>query len=36
VRQIARRHGGAAFCEDAPGGGSRFVVDLAKGGTAAG
>jgi signal transduction histidine kinase len=36
VRQIARRHGGAAFCEDAPGGGSRFVVDLAKGGMAAG
>jgi len=33
VRQIARRHGGAAFCEEAPGGGSRFVVDLARGGT---
>jgi signal transduction histidine kinase len=29
VRQIARRHGGSAFCEEAPGGGSRFVVDLA-------
>jgi signal transduction histidine kinase len=30
VRQIARRHGGSAFCEEAPGGGSRFVVDLAR------
>ncbi|MBV8474932.1 MAG: HAMP domain-containing histidine kinase, partial [Hyphomicrobiales bacterium] len=29
VRQIAERHGGAAFCEAEPGGGSRFVVDLA-------
>jgi len=29
VRQIAERHGGAATCEAAPGGGSRFVVDLA-------
>jgi signal transduction histidine kinase len=29
VRQIAERHGGAAACEAAPGGGSRFVVDLA-------
>jgi len=29
VRQIAQRHGGAAFCEGQPGGGSRFVVDLA-------
>jgi signal transduction histidine kinase len=29
VRQIAERHGGAASCEAAPGGGSRFVVDLA-------
>ncbi len=29
VRQIAKRHGGAAFCEAEPGGGSRFVVDLA-------
>jgi signal transduction histidine kinase len=29
VRQIALRHGGAASCEAAPGGGSRFVVDLA-------
>jgi len=29
VRQIARRHGGAAFCEAEPGGGSRFVVELA-------
>jgi len=36
VRQIARRHGGAAFCEEAPGGGSRFVVDLAAGGPSAG
>ena len=30
VRQIASRHGGAVFCEEEPGGGSRFVVDLAK------
>ena len=29
VRQIAERHGGGASCEAAPGGGSRFVVDLA-------
>ena len=29
VRQIAERHGGAATCEVDPGGGSRFVVDLA-------
>ena len=29
VRQIAKRHGGAAACEAEPGGGSRFVVDLA-------
>jgi signal transduction histidine kinase len=29
VRQIAQRHGGTAFCEAAPEGGSRFVVDLA-------
>ena len=29
VRQIATRHGGAAFCEAEPEGGSRFVVDLA-------
>jgi signal transduction histidine kinase len=29
VRQIAERHGGTAVCEAAPGGGSRFVVDLA-------
>ncbi|RBP05770.1 signal transduction histidine kinase [Roseiarcus fermentans] len=29
VRQIAERHGGGARCEAAPGGGSRFVVDLA-------
>jgi signal transduction histidine kinase len=28
VRQIANRHGGRAFCEAAPGGGSRFVVEL--------
>ena len=30
VRQIAERHGGAASCEAAPEGGSRFVVELAK------
>ncbi|MGO8798296.1 MAG: sensor histidine kinase [Roseiarcus sp.] len=36
VRQIARRHGGAVFCEDEPGGGSRFVVDLGRAGEAAG
>ena len=29
VRQIAKRHGGAAFCEAEPDGGARFVVDLA-------
>jgi signal transduction histidine kinase len=29
VRQIAKRHGGAAFCEADPEGGARFVVDLA-------
>jgi signal transduction histidine kinase len=29
VRQIAQRHNGAAVCEAAPDGGSRFVVDLA-------
>ena len=29
VRQIAQRHGGGAFCEAAPEGGNRFVVDLA-------
>ena len=29
VRQITRRHGGDARCEEAPGGGSRFVVTLA-------
>jgi signal transduction histidine kinase len=29
VRQIAERHNGAATCEAAPEGGSRFVVDLA-------
>jgi signal transduction histidine kinase len=28
VRQIARRHGGDVTCEDEPGGGSRFVVEL--------
>jgi signal transduction histidine kinase len=28
VRQIARRHGGDVACEDEPGGGSRFVVEL--------
>jgi signal transduction histidine kinase len=31
VRQIAERHGGAAFCDAEPGGGSRFVVELAMG-----
>jgi signal transduction histidine kinase len=36
VRQIARRHGGEAFCEGALGGGSRFVVDLARGRAMAG
>ena len=29
VRQIAVRHGGGVVCEAEPGGGSRFVVDLA-------
>jgi signal transduction histidine kinase len=29
VRQIAKRHGGGVFCDAAPGGGARFVVDLA-------
>ena len=29
VRQIAKRHRGTAVCEGEPGGGSRFVVDLA-------
>jgi signal transduction histidine kinase len=29
VRQIAKRHGGSVFCDAAPGGGARFVVDLA-------
>jgi two-component system, OmpR family, sensor kinase len=29
VRSIARRHGGDARCEAAPGGGARFVVELA-------
>jgi signal transduction histidine kinase len=31
VRQIAKRHGGGVFCEAEPGGGSRFVVELAMG-----
>jgi signal transduction histidine kinase len=31
VRQIAKRHGGGVFCDEAPGGGSRFVVELAMG-----
>ena len=31
VRQIAKRHGGGVFCEADPGGGSRFVVELAMG-----
>ena len=29
VRQIAKGHGGRVFCDAAPGGGARFVVDLA-------
>jgi signal transduction histidine kinase len=29
VRQIAKGHGGSVFCDAAPGGGARFVVDLA-------
>ena len=29
VRQIAERHAGRVFCEAAPAGGSRFVVELA-------
>jgi len=29
VRQIAKGHGGRVFCDVAPGGGARFVVDLA-------
>jgi signal transduction histidine kinase len=36
VRQIAERHGGAVACDAAPGGGSRFIVDLARGRRAAG
>ena len=32
VRQIAARHGGGVRCEEEPGGGSRFVVELARGG----
>ncbi len=32
VRQIAERHGGRVVCEEEPGGGSRFVVDLARAG----
>ncbi len=31
VRQIAMRHGGAVSCDAEPGGGSRFVADLAMG-----
>lgn len=30
VRQIAERHGGSVACDEAPGGGSRFVVLLAE------
>jgi signal transduction histidine kinase len=29
VRQIAARHGGSVVCDQEPGGGSRFIVDLA-------
>jgi signal transduction histidine kinase len=29
VRQIAKGHGGSVFCDAPPGGGARFVVDLA-------
>jgi signal transduction histidine kinase len=29
VRQIAKGHGGRVFCDATPGGGARFVVDLA-------
>jgi signal transduction histidine kinase len=29
VRQIATRHGGSVVCDQEPGGGSRFIVDLA-------
>ena len=32
VRQIAARHGGSVFCEEEPGGGSRFVVELQRAG----
>lgn len=28
VKSIAQRHGGRAWCEDRPGGGARFVVEL--------
>jgi two-component system, OmpR family, sensor kinase len=28
VRSIAQKHGGVVRCEDRPGGGARFVVDL--------
>jgi signal transduction histidine kinase len=28
VRSIALKHGGVVRCEDRPGGGARFVVDL--------
>jgi signal transduction histidine kinase len=35
VRQIAQRHGGDISCEAEPGGGSRFVVDLATSATTA-
>ncbi|MEY4753237.1 MAG: hypothetical protein RJA44_912 [Pseudomonadota bacterium] len=31
VRQIARRHGGEVHCEERPGGGSCFVLDLPRG-----
>jgi signal transduction histidine kinase len=31
VRQIAKRHGGVVFCDAEPGGGARFVADLAVG-----
>jgi signal transduction histidine kinase len=28
VKSIAQRHGGRAFCENRPGGGACFVIEL--------